>query len=147
MLTIKQITENTEAVIRGLEKKHFKNAKETIDQVIALNDKRRTTQNQLDKNLAEVNSLSRTIGQLMKEGKKEEAESARARVAELKEGNKELDAVMTQAATEMQNVLYTIPNVPYDSVPEGVGAEDNVVEKMGAWKQNFLKMRFLIGIG
>ncbi len=52
---------------------------------------------------------------------------------------------MTQAATEMQNVLYTIPNVPYDSVPEGVGAEDNVVEKMGAWKQNFLKMRFLIG--
>ena len=111
MLTIKQITENTEAVIRGLEKKHFKNAKETIDQVIALNDKRRTTQNQLDKNLAEVNSLSRTIGQLMKEGKKEEAESARARVAELKEGNKELDAVMTQAATEMQNVLYTIPAI------------------------------------
>ena len=51
MLTIKQITENTEAVIRGLEKKHFKNAKETIDQVIALNDKRRTTQNQIDKNL------------------------------------------------------------------------------------------------
>ena len=90
MLTIKQITENTEAVIRGLEKKHFKNAKETIDQVIALNDKRRTTQNQLDKNLAEVNSLSRTIGQLMKEGKKEEAESARARVAELKEGNKDI---------------------------------------------------------
>ena len=72
MLTIKQITENTEAVLRGLEKKHFKNAKETIDEVIALNDKRRTTQNLLDKNLAEVNSLSRTIGQLMKEGKKEE---------------------------------------------------------------------------
>ena len=76
MLTIKQITENTEAVIRGLEKKHFKNAKETIEQVIALNDKRRSTQNQLDKNLAEVNSLSRTIGQLMKEGKIEEAETA-----------------------------------------------------------------------
>ena len=107
MLTIKQITENTEAVLRGLEKKHFKNAKETIDQVIALNNKRRSTQNELDKNLAEVNSLSRTIGQLMKEGKKEEAETARARVAELKEGNKELDAAMTQAATDMQNVLYT----------------------------------------
>ena len=103
MLTIKQITENTEAVLRGLEKKHFKNAKETIDQVIALNNKRRSTQNELDKNLAEVNSLSRTIGQLMKEGKKEEAETARARVAELKEGNKELDAAMTQAATDMQN--------------------------------------------
>ena len=114
-------------------------AKETIEQVIALNDKRRSTQNQLDKNLAEVNSLSRTIGQLMKEGKKEEAETARARVAELKEGNKELDATMTQAATDMQNALYTIPNIPYDSVPEGVGAEDNVVEKMGGMETELPK--------
>ena len=85
MLTIKQITENTDAVIRGLEKKHFKGAKETIAQVIEVNDKRRNTQNQLDKNLAEVNSLSKTIGQLMKEGKKEEAEAAKTRVAEIKE--------------------------------------------------------------
>ena len=131
MLTLKMITEETDRVIRGLEKKHFKGAKESIAKVIELNDKRRSTQNQLDTNLAEVNSLSKTIGGLMKEGKKEEAETARARVAELKEGNKELDAAMTQAATDMQNVLYTIPNIPYDSVPEGVGAEDNVVEKMG----------------
>ena len=65
MLTIKQITENTEEVIRGLEKKHFKDAKATIEQVLAFNDKRRSTQNQLDKNLAEVNSLSKSIGQLM----------------------------------------------------------------------------------
>ena len=57
MLTIKQITENTEAVLRGLEKKNFKNTKETIDQVIALNDKRRSTQNELDNHLAEVNLL------------------------------------------------------------------------------------------
>ena len=76
MLTIKQITENTDAVIRGLEKKHFKDAAATIAKVIEVNDKRRNTQNQLDKNLAEVNSLSRTIGQLMKEGKKEEAVSS-----------------------------------------------------------------------
>ena len=62
MLTIKQITDNTEEVIRGLEKKHFKDAKATIEQVLAFNDKRRSTQNQLDKNLAEVNSLSKTIG-------------------------------------------------------------------------------------
>ena len=131
MLTIKQITENTDAVIRGLEKKHFKGAKETIAQVIEVNDKRRNTQNQLDKNLAEVNSLSKTIGQLMKEGKKEEAEVAKARVAEIKESNKTLQADMDQAANDMLNLLYTIPNIPYDSVPEGVGAEDNVVEKMG----------------
>ena len=73
MLTIKLITENTDAVIRGLEKKHFKGAKESIDKVLELNDKRRIAQNQLDKNLAEVNATSKSIGQLMKEGKKEEA--------------------------------------------------------------------------
>ncbi len=90
MLTIKQITENTDAVLRGLEKKHFKNAKETIAQVLDFNDKRKANQTILDKNLAEANSLSKSIGQLMKEGKKEEAEAAKSRVAELKEVNKGL---------------------------------------------------------
>ena len=88
MLTIKQITENTDAVVRGLEKKHFKNAKEAIEQVLALNNKRRSTQTLLDNNLAEVNTLSKSIGQLMKEGKKDEAETAKARVGQLKEANK-----------------------------------------------------------
>ena len=77
MLTIKQITDNTDAVIRGLEKKHFKNAKETIGQVLETNNKRRNTQTILDKNLSEVNSLSKSIGLLMKEGKKDEAETAK----------------------------------------------------------------------
>ena len=86
MLTIKQITENTDAVLRGLEKKHFKNAKETIAHVLDFNDKRKANQTILDKNLAEANSLSKSIGQLMKEGKKEEAEAAKSRVAELKQG-------------------------------------------------------------
>ena len=88
MLTIKQITENTDAVVRGLEKKHFKNAKEAIEQVLALNNKRRSTQTLLDNNLAEVNTLSKSIGQLMKEGKKEEADSIKAEVANIKETNK-----------------------------------------------------------
>ena len=114
MLTIKQITENTDAVIRGLEKKHFKNAKETIDQVIAFNDKRRSTQSVLDNNLSEVNSISKSIGQLMKEGKKEEAETAKSRVAELKETNKTLQAEMDQAAEDMQNLLYELPK---DALP------------------------------
>ncbi len=131
MLTIKQITENTEVVLRGLEKKNFKNAQETIEQVIAVNDKRRFTQSELDKNLAEVNSLSKNIGQLMKEGKKEEAETARTRVAELKESSKVLEATMNEAATELQNILYTIPNIPHESVPEGRSAEENVIERTG----------------
>ena len=94
--------------------------------MLAFNDKRRSTQNQLDKNLAEVNSLSKSIGQLMKEGKKEDAETAKARVAEIKETSKALQAEMDKAQEDMTNLLYTIPNVPYDSVPEGVSAEDNV---------------------
>lgn len=131
MLTLKLITEETDRVIRGLEKKHFKGAEETIRQVLELNDKRRSTQNQLDKNLAEVNTLSKSIGSLMKEGKKEEAEAAKQKVAEIKEKSKALQAEMDGAAEELQNLLYTIPNIPHESVPEGTGAEDNVVEKMG----------------
>lgn len=131
MLTLKVITEETDRVIRGLEKKHFKDAKEAIAKVIELNDKRRSTQNQLDTNLAEVNSLSKAIGGLMKEGKKEEAEVAKKQVADIKEVSKSIQAEMDQVSEEMQNLLYTIPNVPHESVPEGHGADDNVVEKTG----------------
>ena len=131
MLTIKQITDNTEAIIKGLEKKHFKNATETIAQVLAFNEQRKNAQNQLDKNLAEVNAISKSIGMLMKEGKKDEAESAKARVAEYKEASKGLQAEMDKAQEEMLNLLYTIPNIPYDEVPEGKTAEDNVIEKTG----------------
>ncbi|NDW13151.1 serine--tRNA ligase [Bacteroides sp. 214] len=131
MLTIKQITENTEAVIRGLGKKHFKNAGEVIERVIAANDKRRNTQGVLDGNLAEINALSKSIGQLMKEGKKEEAEAAKSKVSELKENSKALEATMSEATTELQELLYTIPNIPSEMVPEGKTPEDNVVEHTG----------------
>ncbi|NDV64943.1 serine--tRNA ligase [Bacteroides sp. 224] len=131
MLTIKQITENTEEVLRGLEKKHLKNAKETIEKVIEVNDKRKQTQTLLDSNLAEVNALSKTIGQLMKEGKKEEADKARTRVGEMKEGNKALEITLSETENELQELLYTIPNIPNESVPEGYGAEDNLVERTG----------------
>ena len=133
MLTIKQITENTDAVVRGLEKKHFKNAKEAIEQVLALNNKRRSTQTLLDNNLAEVNTLSKSIGQLMKEGKKDEAETAKSRVAELKEANKTLQADMDQAAQDLQQLLYTIPNVPYDEVPEGATARRSMTSSTSTW--------------
>ncbi len=131
MLTIRQLTEDTEAVIRGLEKKHFKNAREAVQQVIEVNDKRRRTQQQLDQNLSEVNALSRSIGMLMKEGKKEAAEAARARVSEMKEGNKQLETAMNKVSAELQALLYNIPNVPCDDVPEGKTPEDNVVERSG----------------
>lgn len=139
MLTLKMIMEQTDKVIAGLEKKHFKNAKETIAEVLELNSKRRSTQNILDKNLSEVNQLSKLIGALMKEGKKEEAEAAKKHVAEIKESNKSLQAEMDKAAEDMQTLLFTIPNVPYDEVPEGNGAEDNLVVKMGGMETELPK--------
>ena len=74
MLTLKLITEETDRVIRGLEKKHFQGAKEVIDQVLAVDKKRREAQQELDKSLNEQKQLSGQIGRPMKEGKKDEAE-------------------------------------------------------------------------
>ena len=83
MLTLKLITEETDRVIRGLEKKHFTGAKEAIDQVLAVDKKRREAQQELDKSLNEQKQLSGQIGRLMKEGKKDEAEQVKAQVAAL----------------------------------------------------------------
>ncbi|MDR3140747.1 MAG: serine--tRNA ligase [Tannerellaceae bacterium] len=130
MLTIKVIIENKDEVIRKLAKKRF-DAKEIIDRIIALDKTRRETQQQLDANLAEVNGLSKTIGGLMKEGKKTEAEAARLQVAEMKESNKILDETKNTAERQLHELLVSIPNLPHDCVPEGKGAEDNEVVKQG----------------
>ena len=129
MLTLKLITEETDRVIRGLEKKHFTGAKEAIDQVLAVDKKRREAQQELDKSLNEQKQLSGQIGRLMKEGKKDEAEQVKAQVAALKEKSKQLDETMANAQEEMTTLLSQIPNIPYDEVPEGKAAEDNRVVK------------------
>ena len=131
MLTIKQITDDKEAVIRGLEKKHFRGAREAVEQVLAIDNKRKAAQAELEAMKAEVNTLSKSIGALMKAGQKEEAEGAKQRVAEIKQESKSLEEQMRQAEEEKRELLCTIPNVPYDLVPEGVGAEDNLVVKTG----------------
>ena len=130
MLTIKQIKEDKEAVVRKLAKKGF-DAATIIDEVLALDDKRKTAQQTLDNTLAEQNALAKEIGGLMKLGNKEEAEVKRARVAELKAIGKELDEEKTAAESALRNLLLTIPNLPADIVPEGKHAEDNLVVKMG----------------
>ena len=131
MLTIKQITEDKEAVIRGLEKKHFTGAREAIDAVLEADGRRKAAQAQLDNLLAEAKTISKQIGALMKEGKADEAAAARERVAEIKEQTKALEEAMKTAAEDRKQLLYTIPNIPYDLVPEGTGAEDNLVVKTG----------------
>ena len=129
MLTLKLINEETERVIRGLEKKHFPNAKEAIEGVLAVDKKRREAQQELDKSLSEQKQLAAQIGRLMKEGKKDEAEQVKAQVAQLKEKSKEMDETMAKAQEEMTTLLCQIPNIPYDEVPEGRAAEDNHVVK------------------
>ncbi len=130
MLTIKFIAENPEEVINLLKKKHF-DAKEPINKVLELDTVRRNSQTELDAILAELNSLSKSIGQLMKSGQKDEAEKIRAQVSSMKEETKQLEEKKNEAEKLLNELLTTIPNVPHESVPEGKGAEDNVCEKMG----------------
>ena len=129
MLTLKLITEEKERVIKGLEKKHFKGAAEAIDSVLAVDKKRRETQQELDACLAEQKKAAAEIGKLMKTGDKAAAEQAKQAVAALKDKSKELEEVKAAAEEEMKTLLCQIPNIPYDEVPEGSCAEDNVVVK------------------
>lgn len=131
MLTLKLITEETERVLRGLEKKHFNGAKEAIDNVLAIDKRRRETQQLSDKTKQEAKQLAAQIGMLMKQGKKEEAEEAKAKVATLKQTDKELQEALDSAEKELTTLLCTIPNIANDDVPEGKTAEDNVVVKEG----------------
>ena len=134
MLTLKLINEDTERVIRGLKKKHFAKAEEAINDVLAIDKRRREAQQKLDKLKQEANSLAKQIGSLMKAGKKDEAEKIKSEVALLKQNDKQLQDGMSKAEKDLVDLLLTIPNIPYDIVPEGLNAADNVVVKEGGVK-------------
>lgn len=129
MLTLKLITEEYDRVISGLEKKNFKGAREAIDNVLAIDKRRRETQQQNDALLAEQKKAAAEIGKLMKAGDKDAAEKAKSRVAEMKEQSKALEEQKAQAEKDLITALCQIPNIPYDEVPEGKCAEDNWVVK------------------
>lgn len=129
MLTLKLITEEYDRVISGLEKKNFKGAREAIDNVLAIDKRRRETQQQNDALLAEQKKAAAEIGKLMKAGDKDAAEKAKARVAEMKEQSKAFEEQKAQAEKDLITALCQIPNIPYDEVPEGKCAEDNWVVK------------------
>lgn len=131
MLTLKLISEETERVIKGLEKKHFNGAKEAIDTVLALDKTRRETQQKLDKNLQECKLLSAQIGSLMKEKKTDEANAIKENVSKLKESAKNLEHQLDKTQEKLTELLCTIPNIPNDDVPEGKDASDNVIVKEG----------------
>jgi serine--tRNA ligase len=136
MLTLKLIGEETERVIKGLEKKHFKGAEEAIKNVLETDKRRREAQQKLDKNKQEVNLLSKQIGMLMKEGKADEANAVKEKVSGYKENDKELQLQMDEAEKELATLLCNIPNIPADEVPEGKDATDNIVVKEGGVMPN-----------
>ncbi len=131
MLTLKLVSEETERVIKGLEKKHFPGAKQAIYDVLALDKMRRETQQKLDKELQEGKKKAAQIGALMKEGKKDEANAIKESVAALKEESKLLERELNDIQQKLIDLLRTIPNIPCDEVPEGKDASDNVVVKEG----------------
>ena len=130
MLTLKQIKENTEAVIERLRKKQFE-AREAINEVLNFDEIRRRSQQELDASLSRQKALAKEIGDLMKQGAKEQAESIRSQVALLKEASKSLEEKKAEAEAKIREILLTVPNLPADIVPEGATAEDNVCVKTG----------------
>ncbi len=125
MLQVQNIVQNKEAYAEALGKRNIKDALQILEDVIALDQRRKNTQHTLDSNLAEANSLAKQIGGLMKEGKREEAEGIKTQTAALKTKNKELGEELNQIEEELKKALYNIPNIPHPSVPLGNSDEDN----------------------
>ena len=126
MLQVSFLREQKERVVEGLKKRNFKNL-ELVDEAIQLDDLRKKTQLELDTQLSEINKISKEIGMLMKDGKKDEAEAAKSKTAQYKESSKELTNKLSEIEVSLQNVLYLIPNIPYEKVVAGVSADDNEV--------------------
>lgn len=132
MLDVNYIRENYDLALKGLEKRYLENAKELLDQAVTLDDTRKRMQTELDEELAKSNSLSKQIGELFKQGKREEAEKMRAETVELKSAIKELQDAQQQNLVDLEDHLMQIPNIPHFSVPAGKTPEDNeIVRKWG----------------
>ena len=126
MLTLQLIRDKKDFVVERLTVKNF-DAKNIVEEIIALDKKRRSTQQQLDKMLAEANQLAKSIGALYKEGKRDEAEKAKARSLELKQLTKKLSAELSETDSELKKKLVELPNIPHESVPKGTSDADNEI--------------------
>ena len=126
MLQVNFLRENKERVTAGLNKRNFKQI-ELVDEAISTDDERKKLQFELDQNLTEMNKISKEIGILMKEGKKEEAENAKSKTAAYKENSQNLQQKLKEAETRLAEILYLIPNIPYEKVVAGTTADDNEI--------------------
>lgn len=127
MLQLNTVRENKEDVIKALEKRNLKDARAKVEQLIELDSLRRKAQSENDELLSQNNQLSRQIGELMKAGKREEAEKMKSNSAVLKQQVKELGEQQQTYEEEMQQLLYTIPNIPNENVPAGKSSDDNEI--------------------
>ncbi|MBD5344157.1 MAG: serine--tRNA ligase [Bacteroides sp.] len=130
MLTLQQIKENPAHIVERLAVKGF-DGKEVIDNILELDTQRRSLQHDNDGRAAELKKYADSIGRLMKEGKRDEAEQAKAEVARLKEEQKAIADRLEEVERRSLELLLTVPNIPCSAVPEGRTAADNVVEKTG----------------
>ncbi|MBZ9777532.1 serine--tRNA ligase [Psychroflexus sp. CAK8W] len=124
MLEVKYIRTHQEEYTQALKKRNFE-AEAVFESILKLDDKRKATQKQLDEILSESNNLSKEIGMLFKSGEKEKANALKEKTAGLKEDSKRLGETMSQVGTELQALLYQVPNIPHPSVPAGKSEEDN----------------------
>lgn len=127
MLQLNYIRDNKEEVLKRLAIKNFKDAETIINRVIELDNNRKAAQKQADDTKAEANTIARQIGDLMKSGKKEEAEILKAKTLELKNSEKLFDEAQKNIEAEVQALLVTVPNLPNLTVPAGKTPEDNLV--------------------
>ena len=126
MLQLNTIREEKDRVLAGLKKRNFKELG-LIDEIIALDEKRRSTQLALDESLAKSNTLSKEIGSLFKSGETEKANALKAETATLKDTIKTLTDTLNGTVESLNELLYRVPNIPNDLVPEGTSEADNVV--------------------
>ncbi|MDO1513264.1 serine--tRNA ligase [Maribacter confluentis] len=124
MLQLQTIRDNKDEIILALEKRNI-DARPMLDNLLQLDEKRRTAQTKLDNVLAESNKISKEIGVLYKTGKAQEANALKERTGKLKEESKQLGEELSLAADELQSLLYQIPNTPHTSVRKGSSEEDN----------------------
>ncbi|MCP4884219.1 MAG: serine--tRNA ligase [Flavobacteriales bacterium] len=127
MLSLPFIRENKEQVIKGLVIRNFKNAETLVANVIEADSKRRSVQAELDNVLSESNKISKEIGKLFQSGEVQKANIAKEKTGQLKEKSKILSETLNGAETELNELLYQIPNIPNDLVPAGNSEEDNEV--------------------
>ncbi len=130
MLSVQFINENKDKIIEALKVKNFK-AETIINEIVSIDEFRRNTQQNVDNNKAEMNTISKQIGQLFKEGKRTEAEVAKRKTTDLKEEIKEYETKLREVEAHLQKLLTEVPNVPHPSVPKGNSEEDNEEVKTG----------------